>query len=174
MWDKKVCVLFFNISYIVLGKYALKMTNVIDKRETQSRNSYVLQASSLFQVNSSWHDWITCLRWRADVAGHFITFTSWGWSSYFKDIRGIGKSFVNVYMWSWGETSGISLSNCYRIMCNYSVCFFGWIPLHWSWLPARCRTLYVLYIWNLRDKQMPKVKIYIHVTDKRFNYGIAR
>ena len=48
---KKVCVLFFNISYIVLGKYALKMTNVIDKRKTQSRNSYVLQASSLLQVN---------------------------------------------------------------------------------------------------------------------------
>ena len=59
MWDKKVCVLFFlcvcvlffNISYIVLGKYALKMTNVIDKRKTQSRNSYVLQASSLLHVN---------------------------------------------------------------------------------------------------------------------------
>ena len=49
-----VCVLFFNISYIVLGKYALKMTNVIDKHKTQSRNSYVLQASSLFQVN----DWL--------------------------------------------------------------------------------------------------------------------
>lgn len=118
---------------------------------------------------------VTCLRWRADVAGHFITFTSWGWSSYFKDIRGIGKKFHECIRVILGRDVCSIPFNRYRIMCNYSVCFFGWIPLDWSWLPASCRTLYVLYnIWNLRDKQMPKVKIYTHVTDKWFNYGIAR